>query len=192
MSDLDPKGASALSDADLLRSSSKDSEAFGLLYDRHAEAVLRFLVRRTGSGELAAELTAETFARAYIYRRRFRDRGASARAWILGIARNVLSHTLRRQAASTRALRRLGISRLQIDDPSLERIEELFDSAPLRASLREAMAELSPAVSEALMLRVGQDLPYAEVAERLGCTVGAARVRVARGLNELAEKLGER
>jgi RNA polymerase sigma factor (sigma-70 family) len=192
MNDLDPEGASAPSDAELLRRSAKDPEAFGLLYDRHAKAVLRFLARRTGSGELAAELAAETFARAYIHRRRFRDRGAPARAWILGIARHVLSHTLRRQAASTRALRRLGISRLEVDDPSLERIEDLFDSAPLRASLREAMAELAPAVSKALMLRVGQDLPYVEVAERLGCTVGAARVRVARGLTELADKLGER
>lgn len=192
MSDTEPKGAQAPSDAELLQRSAKDPEAFGQLYDRHVEAVLRFLMRRTASGELAAELTAETFARAYFSRRTFTDQGAPAVAWLLGIARRVLGHTLRREAVSTRAMRRLGMSRVEIDDASLERIEELSDSAPLRASLREAMGELSPAVSDALMLRVGQELPYPEVAERLGCSVGAARVRVARGLTLLADKLGER
>jgi RNA polymerase sigma-70 factor (ECF subfamily) len=63
------------SDAELLRASAAEPEAFGVFYDRHAAAVLAFLARRTGCPQLAADLTAETFAAAFVSRRRFWDDG---------------------------------------------------------------------------------------------------------------------
>ena len=51
---------------------------------------------------------------------------------------------------------------------------------------QEALAQLSPKVRDAVLLRVALDLPYEVVAEQLGCTVGAARVRVSRGLEHLS------
>jgi hypothetical protein len=78
-------------DAELIRRSRRSAEAFRALYDRHAERVHRFLARRTGDGQAALELTAETFAAAWLSRARFEDRaGGSAAPWLYGIARNVL------------------------------------------------------------------------------------------------------
>lgn len=57
------------------------------------------------------------------------------------------------------------------------------------AALHDALRELSPALSQALILRVGHELSYDEVADRLGCSPGAARVRVARGLAALESRL---
>jgi hypothetical protein len=56
-----------------LRASGDDPEAFGRLYDRHARAVLAFFMRRTGWPQLAADLTAETFAAAFVSRKRYRE-----------------------------------------------------------------------------------------------------------------------
>src|SRR5829696_5071873 len=81
----------AKSDAELLRRSGRDPEAFGLLYDRHAATVLAYFQRRTACAESAADLTAETFAAAFCSRRRYRDTGVPAIAWILGIARHLLA-----------------------------------------------------------------------------------------------------
>lgn len=178
------------SDIELLRHCAAEPAAFGVFYDRHIRAVLAFLYARTVSAEFAADLAAETFAQAYLSRRKFRDAGASARPWLIGIARRKLSHALRSQRAASRALRKLGVETPAFDDASLERIEAIVDLAPLRQALHEALESLSPAVSRAIVLRIGEDLPYQEVARRLGCTEGAARVRVARGLEALGESLG--
>src|SRR5512132_2350281 len=65
-------GVSGLSDEELLAGAGRDSDAFGQLYARHHRELLGFFVRRTADAQLAADLTAETFAQAFVARRRFR------------------------------------------------------------------------------------------------------------------------
>jgi RNA polymerase sigma-70 factor (ECF subfamily) len=178
-----------VSDAELLSASSADPEAFGVFYDRHAAAVLAFLVRRTDSAQLAADLVAETFAAAFISRRRYRDTGAPALAWLLGIARHKLASAVRSERVERRARKRLALERIEVDDRSLERIEELAELEELRRDVDQALSMLTPIIAEAVQLRVLLELPYAEVARRLGCSEGTARVRVARGLTVIADAL---
>jgi RNA polymerase sigma factor (sigma-70 family) len=175
------------SDAELVASAVRDPQAFGALYDRHVTAILRYLHRRTDSAETAADLCAETFAAAFVQRSRFRDTGTTARPWLYAIARNQLGHYLRRRRVSDRYRRRLGIEPLALSPHELERVEELVDAAPYRAEIRAALAQLPASLADAVVLRVGEDLAYAEVAARLGCSEGAARVRVSRGLDRLAD-----
>lgn len=176
-------------DAELLAGSARDPDAFGIFYDRHAERLLTYFARRTWDAQDAADLTAETFAAAFAARRRYRDTGAPAFAWLLGIARHQLHHALRRQRIDDRARRRLKIERVALDDASLARIEELVDLRAIRPRLSAALEQLPPAMARAVELRVTEELPFAEVARRLGCTEGAARVRVSRGLHQLADLL---
>ncbi|MDQ3986673.1 MAG: RNA polymerase sigma factor [Actinomycetota bacterium] len=180
-----------LSDAELLKRSQSEPDAFGVFYDRHAKRVLGYLYRRTASAEMAADLTAETFAQALTSRNRFRPVGETAIPWLLKIAQRQLSRALRRRVIEDRARTRLGIQRIDLDDLSLERIEALIDFAPLSAAIREALASLPSSLADAVSLRVAHNLPYAEVARRLGCSEGAARVRVARGLSKLSARLEE-
>lgn len=180
-----------LSDAELLKRSKTEPEAFGVLYDRHARTVLAYLYRRTASPEMAADLTAETFAEALTSSPRFRPIANTALPWLLKIAQRQLNRTLRQGAVEDRTRQRLGMNRVELDDESLTRIEELVDFAPLGAALRDALGALPTSLAEAISLRIAQDLPYSEVARRLGCTEGAARVRVARGLSKLSARLEE-
>ena len=62
-----------LDDIELIVLSWDEPEAFGAVYERHAETLLGFFARRTLDPEAAAELTAETFAQAFVFRRRFLD-----------------------------------------------------------------------------------------------------------------------
>lgn len=176
-----------LSDGQLLRSSASDPEAFGVLYDRHAITLLAYFQRRTACPEYAVDLTAETFAAAFHGRRRYRDTGAPALAWLFGIARRQLALAIRNEMIEVRARRRLGLERIELDDETLQRVEELADLEPVRAQLATALAELPPDSARAVRLRVADELPYSEVARRLGCTEGAARVRVTRALTKLAD-----
>ncbi len=78
---------------------------------------------------------------------------------------------------------------MAVDDESYERIEELTDFAPIREAVRQAMGSMSLKLALALLLRVGLELPYDEVARRLRCLESTARVRVARGLARLTQRL---
>lgn len=178
-----------LSDAELLKQSRVHPDAFGALYDRHVKRVLGYLYRRTASPEMAADLTAETFAEALTSRHRFRAIGESAGPWLLKIAQRQLNRALRKGAVEDKARRRLAMEPVALDDESLERIEALVDFAPLGAAIRGALASLPSSLADAVALRIGEDLPYPKLAQRLGCTEGAARVRVARGLSKLARLL---
>jgi RNA polymerase sigma factor (sigma-70 family) len=175
------------SDAELLRASARDPEAFGEFYDRHAACLLAFFQRRIRCPELAADLTGETFAQAFGARGRYRDTGAPALAWLLGIARLVLAASLRRRGVEDRGRRQLGLAPLRLDDLSLERIEQLADAADVWVRVQSALEQLPPDTVRAIELRAIDELPYAQVARRLGCSEGAARVRVRRGLKRLAD-----
>lgn len=177
------------SDAELIGNTDGDETPFARLYERHAQDVLRYFMRRTGCPQTAADLTAETFAQALGSRRRFRDTGAPGRAWLFKIAQRQLSRFIRTEQVSDRARRRLGMRRLVLSDTDIDRIEELADFAQVRQVVRDAIGALPAVQSEAVLLRVGDGLPYRDVARRLGCSEGAARVRVSRGLHTLAEVL---
>jgi RNA polymerase sigma-70 factor (ECF subfamily) len=91
---------------------------------------------------------------------------------------------------SAKYRRKLGIERVAVDDEAAARIEALADLAGVRAELAAALSDLPLGQLDAVRLRVVEQLPYAQVALRLGCSEGAARVRVTRGLARLAEVMG--
>ena len=129
-----------LTDEDLLLAARRDPQAFKLFYRRHSRALLGYLVRRTGDPELAADLTAESFACALEGVRRFDARRGSALNWLFGIARNQLNRSLERGRAERRAQKRLGMPPIALDDEALERIESLAESEAAASGLAVATA----------------------------------------------------
>ena len=103
----------------------EDAMSFELFYDRYFERVLAFFARRTRDQELAADLTAETFAAALVARRRFRRKAGAASSWLFGIAYHKLADAQRQGYADDRARRRLGIERIELTDDDIARIDRL-------------------------------------------------------------------
>ena len=162
----------ARSDDDLL--AGRDPASFELFYTRHVEGVLGFFARRTGDPELAADLTAETFAAALAARRRYRPEAGAASAWLFGIAMHKLADAQRRGYAERRARRRLGMERLELTEAATGGLEAL-------ESLPEADRDLVRA-------RVVEDRPYAELAAAAGVSEPAVRQRVSRALARLRKE----
>lgn len=176
------------SDAELLRDAGQDHGAFRDFCERYSEEILGYFRRRTADADTALELTAETFSRVWVTRERFEDRHqGSAAPWLFGIARNVLLMSVRRGAVERRTAARLGVlERLDLegsDEPPeakwADGADELLDSLPL--SQREA-----------LRLRIVDELTYDEVADALGTTRSAARVRVHRALTALRKRFSDK
>jgi RNA polymerase sigma factor (sigma-70 family) len=167
-----------------------DPGDFDEMYRTESEGVLVFFTRRTFDAEIALDLTAETFAHAYIGWRRLRGGSREERqAWLYTIARRCMSRYLRRGRVERRALRRLGIQTPLAHEDDLALIEERAGLAQLRAALSGELVRLSVPQRRALDLRIVQERPYAEVARDLGISELAARARVSRGLRALGRAL---
>jgi len=174
----------AKSDAELIREALSDADAFGVLYGRHVQSIHQYL-RGRAPEDAAMELTAETFAQAALGLRRFRDLAdGSARPWLHGIARNLLSAYWERERVETSGRRRLGLPLSAYDDQLAEVEERATDGE--RAAVRGALEALPPTQRHALTLRVVEERSYADVASILGCSEVAARLRVMRALGSLS------
>jgi RNA polymerase sigma-70 factor (ECF subfamily) len=175
-------------DAELIRESRRDAEAFAELYRRHAGWISKWLAARVPE-RMAGELTAETFAQAALSLRRFRDEAdGSAAPWLSGIARNVLRRSLERERVGAAARVKLGVPVRSYEAEADDLIDRL-DAAQLRPALEDALKQLPASQRDAVQLRVLRALDYDEVADSLGCSRVAARIRVARGLSSLSRLL---
>jgi RNA polymerase sigma factor (sigma-70 family) len=175
-------GPEQRSDEDLLAAG--DGASFELFYRRHAERMLGYFVRRTHDAELAADLTAETFAAALASRRRYRPDAGTASAWLFGIASKKLVDAQRRGYAERRARRRMGMQRLDLTDDDIARIESLGDIES--ASLIEVLV---PDQRVAVQAHVVDEREYAEIAHDLNVSEAVVRKRVSRGLAALRHRM---
>lgn len=170
------------SDAVLLREAGGDPAAFSELYARHVEAVYTWFRARIEWA--AGDLTAETFARAWLSRARFRDeRDGSVLPWLLGIAANLLADAARHDRIETRARERLG---LPVDLAHEDGYTEVEQRLSPRVALKQHLDALASSDRDALELRIVEELSYKEVAKRLKIRPAAARLRVSRALRRLA------
>jgi RNA polymerase sigma factor (sigma-70 family) len=192
MTSLSTGAAVVRSDEELIVASREDSAAFRELYNRWAEPILTYFVRRVLDVEVAADLMAETFASAYESRHKFHDVGRPGGAWLYGIARRKLSHFYRHRKVEMKAAQRLGLERAALDEASGAQIAALLDRDERRVSALAVMEHLSTAEREAVELRVIEELDYEEISSRLQISTVAARTRVHRGLARLGQLMEAR
>jgi RNA polymerase sigma factor (sigma-70 family) len=177
---------SSRTDAELIAATPGDRDAFAELYRRHERAVLRFFVHWCRSPELAADLTAETFAAAFAAVSRYEPDRGEPRPWLFGIARNILARSVKRGRVEDQTRRRLGMPALVIDDEALERIEALVSP---NNNVLDALSELAEPIREAVSGRVLEEREYRELASALACSESVVRQRVSRGLARIRDRL---
>jgi RNA polymerase sigma factor (sigma-70 family) len=172
------------SDADVIDRSLDEPEAFGLIYDRHAPAVLRFLGRRVGAG--AAEgLAGELFRIAFERRKTFDATRASALPWLYGIGSNLLLKHRRGEARRLRASAQMATREATGKRASAAAL----DARLLFPRVADAIEALPDAEREALLLFAWEDLSYHGVAEVLELPIGTVRSRLNRARTRLRELL---
>jgi RNA polymerase sigma-70 factor (ECF subfamily) len=173
-------------DGELLRRiAARDAQALSEFYVRYEAIVAGYLVRRTRDPELAADLTAETFATAVVAAAKYRDEGQRAVGWVLGIARNLMLQTMERGRVERRARERLGVEAVFVNDAAIERVEALIDDDDPHNPLLLALERLPETQRDAVRAHVLHEQPYRELAHELGVPEATVRQRVSRGLTRL-------
>jgi RNA polymerase sigma-70 factor, ECF subfamily len=165
----------------------RDPELFDAFYSEHLEDLQRFVARRVGDPERAADLTADIFVAAIGSAHRYRPRG-TPKAWLYGIARIVVAEDLRQSARERAREMRLRGS-LLLDEEEAARIEQRIDTAAGSRRLYEAMDRLSEDERAVLELVAIDELTVADAAAAVGVRPVAARVRLHRARRKLRTEL---
>jgi RNA polymerase sigma-70 factor, ECF subfamily len=156
------------------------------LYRDHARRLAGYLMRATTDAEVAADLTAETFAAALVARDRYRPELGAPTTWLYGIAAHKLSDWRRRGYAEDRARRRLGIERPALSAEDVAELARLADEV----TVVELLDELPADQRSAVRARLVEERPYGDIATAEGVSEAAIRQRVSRGLASLRQRVG--
>jgi len=173
---------------ELLPLVSTDPAIFEAFYREHLERVQRFVVRRIGDREHAADLTAEVFLAAIHSAHRYRARQGAPKTWLLGIARVVVANDGRQRARQRRGEQRLRGSIL-LDEDDAARLDAQIDAAARSRELYAAMDRLPDGERAVLELVALDELSLTEAAAAAGVRPVAARVRLHRARRKLRAEL---
>ena len=176
---------SSPADAEVIGRSLGEPEAFGLIYDRHAATLLRFLGRRAGA-KVAEGLVGELFRIAFERRKTFDASRASALPWLYGIGSNLLLKHRRSEARRLRASARMAAA---LEAADRRGSAAALDARVLFPRVANAIEALPDVEREALLLFAWEELSYQSVAEALELPIGTVRSRLNRARTHLRELL---
>jgi RNA polymerase sigma factor (sigma-70 family) len=175
-------------DADLVRASWTEPEAFAELFDRYSAMLYRYASKRLGP-EPAEDLVGETFLVAFSRRRSYDLAYADARPWLFGILTKLISRHHRTEAARYRALLRAPVES-EVESPA-DRVAAGVTAQAARSELAGALAGLPAKDRDVLLLIAWGDLTYEEAARALGIPIGTVRSRLNRGRRKVRAALGD-
>ena len=172
-------------DLDLIaRWKAGEQRAATLLVERHAVAVARF-VASIGARDDVEEVVQDTFVRAFASLDGFRGE-SSLRTWLFTIARRLLLD--RRRSARRRG------EQVEVRENDAATEYDSLDGVvadETQRRLQAALAKLSPTQREVFVLRVSEGMSYAEIADTVGTTEGAARVQYHNAMRTIKELLDD-
>lgn len=173
-------------DHDVIAESMAAPERFEVIFDRHVDAIRRYLSRRVGT-QLADELVAETFTTAF--ERRAACAGESALPWLYGVATNCMRRHRRTESRQLAAYARTGRDPAAPfdEDGIVARVDAEADGPRLAA----ALASLRRPHRDALLLLAFADLTYEEIAVAMDVPVGTVRTWIHRARAATRRHLGD-
>jgi RNA polymerase sigma-70 factor (ECF subfamily) len=174
---------------------SGDRELFAILVDRYKRGIGNFISAAVRSPSDVADLSQETFLRAYAHLGTFNPQLGKFSTWIYQIARNVVRTHLAKSQRRPPALELPEDQTIENTAPDLSR-EADPSGGVLREEaereLREALAELPERTRTILALRYFDNLEYQTIATTMGLSLGNVKTLIHRGKLALAQKVRER
>ena len=165
----------------MMRVKDGDLGSMGELFERHHRRLYNFFLRLTGNRQGSEDLVQEAFIRMLRYRHTFRGEGEFT-SWMFSMARN-LSATWFRKGQRTKL-----VPAEEADEPvaASDQAAELEQSEEL-GLLEAALMRLPTDKREVLLLARFEMMKHRQIADLLGCSVGAVKVRIHRAMRQLRE-----
>ncbi len=178
---LEPGGADAAASADV--GSGDPATVFAVLFDTHAPGLHRYLSRRVGP--VADDLVAETFLAGLAGRDGYDPAKADPRAWLYGIATNLLRRHFRQELRGLAATAKAAAALTRSESDPADAVAGQVDAQARIARLASGIAALTQDDRDVLLLTAWAGLDSTEVAQALGIPVGTVRSRLHRVRRQL-------
>ena len=172
-----------------------ESELFATLVDRYKRGIANFIGASVRSAPDVADLSQETFLRAYAHLGTFNPQLGKFSTWIYQIARNVVRTHLGKAQRRPATLELPQDQTLEAALPDLSRESDPAGGIlrqEAERELREALAELPERTRTVLALRYFDNMEYHTIASTLGLSLGNVKTLIHRGKIALAKKMHER
>jgi RNA polymerase sigma-70 factor, ECF subfamily len=145
-------------------------------FRRHYRQIYGFVRRRTASDSEAEDIAAEVFADAAAALERFEPGATPVLAWLYTVARRRLADEARRRSRT----------------PGLATIEPSVEYGPdVTKALRRSIGALPEGQRAVVVLKLIEGWSFREIAERLGVSEAACKMRLSRALEQLRDALDE-
>ncbi len=156
-----------------------DAESFGVLYEQYVDRIHRHMYYRTGSQEIAEDLTSQVFFNAWKAMSNFRDMDRPFAVWLFAIAHNLLVDHYRAKRET------LSVDKVII--PADDRTDPvaLAETHLENAALWQAILRLKRDWQAVVVMRYIEQMDYSEIAVILNKSEATVRVRLHRALTEL-------
>ena len=176
---------------------SGDPEAFRALLARYGPPVLGYLTKMTHNKDQAEDLFQETFRRVHEHAGQFR--GEELKPWLFKIATHTAVNRYRKQNRTPAVSLNLPLcadgvhcttlqSTLAADTEDPARQAQLDEQ---RQQVRRRLMQLPEKQRAVLILCYYHKLSHLQIAEAMGCSVGAVKTHLFRALKKLKTLLGE-
>ncbi len=163
-----------------LQAQSGDQSAFGILYDAYVKHIYDFVYYKTLNKEVAEDITSIIFIKAWKNIRQFNTE--SFMAWLYSISRNAIIDYYRSNKGN-----------INIEDcwdlADKSNFLEKIDVDLKIEKIKEAMKSLSLVERDIIIMRFWLDIPFKDIAERLGKNEGAVKMALSRSLKNLKNKI---
>ena len=166
-----------------------DADAFGVLFDRHADTVFRYCLSRCGSWHDAEELVSITFLEAWRKRNRLRPEKDTLLPWLLGVATNANRNRARGFRRHAEFLARLPHSDPRHGQNEADHAESVASRLDAERSVRELLdttAGLNDGERDVVVLCLMNGIGQEEAAKTLGVRIGTVKSRLHRARTKLA------
>jgi RNA polymerase sigma-70 factor (ECF subfamily) len=147
-----------------------DAEAERALYDTHVDRIYRLVYRMAGDGDLAEDLTQDTFIRAFERLDQFRG-DSSLATWLHSIAVSVTLNGMRK-------VKRIGLRTTDLEETPLRAAEARELPPDLRTRLFQAIDTLSEKLRPVFIMHDIEGYTHEEIGVTLGIPTGTSKARL--------------
>ena len=167
----------------MLKVKSGEINKLGLLYERYKKKLLGFFYNMNHNIELSEDLVQNVFVRILKYKHTFTGSGQFS-TWMYHMARNMYYDQYKKTKKQSKNVDVDHVSYKLTDEQT---IDSEIEASEQKLQLNRALQQLHPEKRELILLSKYQEMKYAEIAEVVGLSEGAVRVKIHRTIKELKE-----
>ncbi len=164
----------------------KNTKALRILYNRYEVSIFNYILKYTGSRDIAQDLLQETFTRVWYAAHTFSQESGKFRGWLYTIA---LNNTRNEMVKKRYDFYYVDVTEIKGEQepahPQAEQPDVQLEHSDLKDTIAKALGKLKPHLREIIVLKQFQQLKFREIAEITKVPEGTLKARFHRAIAKL-------